>query len=88
MVRIPDWHGTEIEIASSEGGVLAVANPWENLVRTGMPSSPGDFHPEALTDPYVTVSSHTARATHRRLPPSADPGELLPLPVGPGESVE
>ena len=27
------------------------------------PSSPGEFHPEALTDPCLTVSSHTARAT-------------------------
>jgi hypothetical protein len=25
------------------------------------PSSPGGFHPQALTDPYVTVSRHTAR---------------------------
>jgi hypothetical protein len=28
------------------------------------PSSPREFHPEALTEPYVTVSRHTARATH------------------------
>ena len=27
------------------------------------PSSPGEFHPEALTDPCLTVSSHAARAT-------------------------
>jgi hypothetical protein len=27
------------------------------------PSSPGEFHPEALTEPYVTVSRHTARVT-------------------------
>ncbi len=26
------------------------------------PSSPGESHPQALTDPYVTVSRHTARA--------------------------
>jgi hypothetical protein len=29
-----------------------------------LPSSPREFHPEALTEPYVTVSRHTARATH------------------------
>jgi hypothetical protein len=28
------------------------------------PSRPGEFHPEALTEPCVTVSSHTARAIH------------------------
>ncbi len=27
------------------------------------PSSPGDFHPEALTDPDVNLSIHPARAT-------------------------
>ena len=52
------------------------------------PSGPGEFHPRPLTDPDVTVSGHPARATHRRLPPSADPVGLLPLPVGPGGSVE
>ena len=36
MGTIPDWQGVEIEVASSVGGVLAVANPWENLVRTGI----------------------------------------------------
>jgi hypothetical protein len=28
------------------------------------PSRPGEFHPEALTDPCMTVSRHTARAIH------------------------
>ena len=36
----------------------------------------------------MTVSSHTARATHRRLPPAAAPVGLLPLPVGPEGAVE
>ena len=30
---------------------------------------PGDFHPEPLTDPDLTLSRHPARATARRLPP-------------------
>ena len=47
------------------------------------PSSPGGFHPEALTEPCVTVSSHTARAMHRRLPPAATTPRLLLSPVGP-----
>jgi hypothetical protein len=52
------------------------------------PSGPGEFHPRPLTDPDVTVSGHPARATHRRLPPAAEPGGLLPLPVGPRGAVE
>jgi hypothetical protein len=30
------------------------------LAGSGWSSSPGEFHPEALTDPYVTLSRHTA----------------------------
>src|SRR5215831_8084633 len=33
------------------------------------PSRPGESHPEPLTDPYVNLSIHTARASQRRLPP-------------------
>ena len=36
------------------------------------PSRPGEFHPEPLTDPDVTLSCHPARATARRLPPSVE----------------
>jgi hypothetical protein len=35
-----------------------------------LPSRPGEFHPESLTDPDVILSHHPARATTRRLPPS------------------
>jgi hypothetical protein len=34
-----------------------------NCVAKSRPSRPGEFHPEPLTDPCLTVSSHTARAT-------------------------
>jgi hypothetical protein len=37
-----------------------------------MPSRPGGFHPEPLTDPDLTLSRHPARVTARRLPPSAE----------------
>jgi len=47
------------------------------------PSSPGESHPEALTEPCLTVSSHTARAIHRRLPPSAETNGFLRVPVDP-----
>ena len=45
-----------------------------------MPSRPGEFHPEPLTNPDVARSRHPARATARRLPPSLKLG-FLPLPV-------
>src|SRR5260370_35459557 len=37
-----------------------------------MPSRPGEFHPEPLTDPHLTLSRHPARAIARRLPPSIE----------------
>src|SRR6202521_4995636 len=36
-----------------------------------MPSRPGEFHPESLTEPDLILSHHPARAIARRLPPSA-----------------
>jgi ABC transporter transmembrane region 2 len=46
---------------------------------TRIPSRPGEFHPEPLTDPDLILSHHPARATARRLPPSV---ELRVPPVG------
>src|SRR6266478_10159412 len=40
--------------------------------RTRLPSRPGEFHPEPLTDPDLTLSRHPARAIARRLPPSIE----------------
>jgi hypothetical protein len=37
-----------------------------------MPSRPGEFHPEPLTEPDLILSHDTARATARRLPPSIE----------------
>jgi hypothetical protein len=42
------------------------------LPSTRMPSGPGEFHPEPLTEPDLTLSRHPARATARRLPPSIE----------------
>src|SRR6516162_8449774 len=39
---------------------------------TLMPSRPGEFHPESLTEPDLILSHHPARAIARRLPPSAE----------------
>jgi hypothetical protein len=35
-----------------------------------LPSRPGEFHPEPVTEPDLTLSRHPARATARRLPAS------------------
>ena len=49
-----------------------------------LPSRPGEFHPEPLTDPDVILSHHPARAIVRRLPPSAEiAGSSRFDPVGP-----
>ena len=37
------------------------------------PSRPGESHPEALTDPCLSLSAHTARAIHGELAPSVTP---------------
>ena len=44
----------------------------EPLFLSLKPSRPGEFHPEPLTDPDLTLSRHPARATARRLPPSIE----------------
>jgi hypothetical protein len=52
-----------------------------------MPSRPGEFHPEPLTDPDLNLSIHPARVTARRLPPSAEPsGSSRFNPVGPSST--
>src|SRR5215831_14596197 len=45
------------------------------------PSRPGESHPEALTDPCLSLSTHTARVIHEGLPPFATISRFLPLPV-------
>jgi len=47
------------------------------------PVSPGEFHPEPLTDPDVRLSLHPARAAQRRLAPSGKAVGFLRSPVDP-----
>ena len=52
-----------------------------------LPSRPGEFHPEPLTDPDLILSHHPARAIARRLPPSAEiSGSSRFDPVGPNST--
>src|SRR5262245_17524685 len=48
---------------------------------SGRPSSPGELHPEALTEPCLSLSTHTARAIHEELPPFVTINRFLLLPV-------
>ena len=36
MAQISDWRGHLVEIAESAGGVRAVADPWNNVIKTGV----------------------------------------------------
>lgn len=56
MAQIQDWRGQQIEVARSRGGVLALVNPWENLIRTGVRPWPA---PELIQKIY---QSRQARA--------------------------
>src|ERR1700680_4593028 len=58
-----------------------------NSWRLFMPSRPGEFHPEPLTDPDLILSHHPARAIAQRLPPSAEiSGSSRYDPVGPSST--
>jgi len=46
--------------------------PFTRLAGPSLPSRPGEFHPESLTEPDLILSHHPARAIARRLPPSAE----------------
>src|SRR5712671_4335919 len=52
--------------------------------RLPVPSRPGEFHPESLTEPDLILSHHPARAIARRLaPPAESSGSSRFNPVGP-----
>ena len=42
------------------------------LPSTRMPSRPGEFHPEPLTEPDLILSHHSGSCHSRRLPPSIE----------------
>ena len=41
MVRIQNWLHESVEVARSSGGIPALVNPWNNVIRTGVRSWPG-----------------------------------------------
>src|ERR1700738_657102 len=76
-------------ISALASGLLYLSHPTFEM-RSALrvrPSRPGEFHPEPLTDPDVTLSRHPARAIARRLPPSAEPsGSPRYAPVRPSST--
>jgi hypothetical protein len=60
-----------VSLRPSLGGHLKTGNR--------SPSSPGEFHPEALTEPCLTVSGHKARAIHGELPPPCRERSVPPV---------
>jgi integrase/recombinase XerD len=64
---------TRLRAADAVGFVqhlLTGKHPYRD--KTAVPSRPGEFHPEPLTDPDRILSHHPARAIARRLPPSTE----------------
>jgi hypothetical protein len=84
---VASWHETVMPALSPQVRYDGMNGPRSVAVRGQvLPSRPGEFHPEPLTDPDLILSHHPARAIARRLPPSterrAPPGE----PVGPNSA--
>ena len=48
-MQLIDWRNKPIEVAKSSGGVLAVADPWNNVIRTGVRPWPA---PELIQKVY------------------------------------
>src|SRR5271157_356019 len=76
----PALRSTTVAPTCRVGGDVAAPTP-HRPGRADLPSRPGEFHPEPLTDPDMNLSIHPARAIHRRLPPSVEIGGLLRSPV-------
>ena len=56
-----DWRGDEVEAAKSAGGVLALANVWENVIRPiGVPWPP----PELIQKVYQSRQVRAFRASN------------------------
>ena len=85
--RVWLWPLSSVALTQQFGSDRSTSGHAVDMAATQMPSRPGEFHPEPLTDPYVNFSIHTARAIARRLPPSAEiSGSSRFDPVGPSST--
>ena len=69
--ELVDRHAAVIVAVGGEPSALA-AKAVTSTIPIVLPSRPGEFHPEPLTDPDVILSHHPARAPERRPPPSVE----------------
>ena len=69
------------EVSVNEVGPVCLGHRVTHI--TLWPSRPGEFHREPLTDPDVNLTIHPARATQRRLPPSAKTRSSSGCPLTP-----
>ena len=75
MLHVRNWHiATEAKALNLRrySGEQRTSTRTIGRTTTRMPSRPGEFHPEPLTDPDLILSHHPARAIARRLPPSIE----------------
>src|SRR6516164_4482215 len=61
----------DVAYLSAFGAKRTCTIVWRWPPRPRLPSRPGEFHPEPLTEPDLSLSTYPARAIARRLPPSA-----------------
>ena len=87
LCRQPPFHlpaslllsaASEVPSADLPSEMMFEGEGTPGLARADMPSRPGDFHPEPLTEPDVSLAAYPARATPRRLPPSAETNRVHP----------
>src|SRR5581483_4690440 len=63
MHQITDWRGAVVDVALSSGGVRAVSNPWDNVIRTGVHPWPP---PELLQKVYQSRQVRAFSGDERR----------------------
>lgn len=64
MTTILNWHDEPIEVARSDGGVLAAVNPWDNVIRTGVRPWPA---PELIQKIYQSRQVRAFSSDEHRL---------------------
>ena len=86
-LRRPAALGEKVLLVSAEcrDSIISVDGRVAPGSFTPRPSRPGESHPEALTDPCLSLSAHTARAIHGELALSVTTRRFLPLPVDQSE---
>jgi hypothetical protein len=64
MELMKDWRGNPIQVVRSKGGVLAVTNPWNNVINTGVLPWPA---PELIQKLYQSRQVRAFAASEREI---------------------